>query len=60
MNIIEAIHLLKPGKILMSEAGFTAYLDEDGMGMLLNQITHEPFGFYREELLSEKWTVIDE
>lgn len=59
MNIIEATKLMGPGKILRSEYGFIAVLDEDGM--LVNYGNKdEPFGFFQEELLSEKWTVVDE
>ena len=62
MNIIEAAKALEKGKRIQSELGFTAEIDysEDGDGMIVNVGTDEPFGFYPSELLSEKWTVVDE
>ena len=58
MNIMQALRVLAPGKKLLSDAGYTARLDPDD-GMIVNE-SGEPFGFWPEELLSEKWTVIDE
>lgn len=66
MNIVEAARLLGPGKKLVSETGFVAVLDEEGMLVNIDLVDgpsgleQEPFGFFQEELLSEKWTVIDE
>jgi len=62
MNISEAAKALEKGKRLQSELGFAAEVDysEDGDGMIVNVGTDEPFGFYVSELLSEKWTVVDE
>jgi hypothetical protein len=57
MNIIEAAKLLKKGELLMRELGFVATIGWDGM--LVNvESGEEPFGFFIEELLSEKWTVV--
>ena len=59
MNIIEAAKQMGPGKILISEDGFTAKLDDLGF-LICTSEEGEPFGFFVEELLSEKWTVEEE
>jgi hypothetical protein len=67
MNIIKAARLMKPGLKLVSEDGFVAVLDEEGM--LVNEtpegtscvaVCREAFGFFLNELLSDKWRVVDE
>ena len=59
MNIIEAIRKMDTKKRLISEFGFTAVMDEENMIMCEGSDYNEPFAFYGEELLSDKWQVVD-
>jgi hypothetical protein len=57
MNIIEAVKQMDTKKRMISEFGFAAVMDEENMLMCEN--CDEPFAFYGEELLSDKWEVVD-
>ena len=71
MNIIEAARALKKGKKVRDPMGFTVgrgdSRDGDGTGNLLflylsRSKTHdeEPARMYLSDLLSRKWTVVEE
>jgi hypothetical protein len=60
MNIIDAAKRMTPKKKLVSEYGFVAVMDDEGMLLNSERENPEPFGFYIEELLSTKWTVEEE
>jgi hypothetical protein len=57
MNIIEATKQLEPGKIIVSESGIEYRLDDN---YLLCTDEGEGQWIYKDDLLSEKWTVVDE
>ena len=58
MNIIEAAKAIKEGKTVMDEMGFKH--QAQGTGMLLIGENLEPANIYLNDILSEKWTVVDE
>ena len=57
MNIIEAAKTLKPGTRIVSPSGIDYYLNE--MDLLCND-EGEAQWFYLDDILSEKWTAVDD
>jgi hypothetical protein len=54
MNIIEAVKQMTPKKMLVSEDGYVAVIDDEGRIMTPEG---ESFWFFVEEILSDNWTV---
>lgn len=63
MNIIEASKLLTPGKRLVGEHGLSVVVQRNGAvlcGATKDSKSTEYVWFFVRDILSEKWTVVDE